>query len=191
MLQINDTIISLDILDKNFTCNLEKCKGACCIKGDSGAPLEEEELEIIESIYPLIRKYLTTEGDIAIKANGGYTIDSDGDYVTTLVNNNECAYVYFENGIAKCCIEKAFNDGIIDFKKPVSCHLYPVRIKKYKSFQGVNYDKSELCKSAVKLGNKIKQPLFIFLEEPLKRKFGENWYKQLHYAGINKDKIIS
>jgi hypothetical protein len=191
MLQIDNTLVSLDVIEKNFVCDLLKCKGACCVHGDSGAPLEENELEIIENIYPSIKKYLTKEGDEAIKANGAYTIDQDGDYVTTLVNNKECAYVFFENKIAKCAIEKAFYDGAIEFKKPISCHLYPVRVKKYRNFQGINYDKNDLCKDAVKLGNKSNTPLYNFLEEPLKRKFGEDWYKQLHYAGINKNKIIS
>ena len=190
MLQIDNTIISLDILEKNFVCDLSICKGACCVHGDSGAPLEESELEIIENIYPSVKKYLTKEGDKAIKTIGAYTIDSDGDYVTTLVNNKECAYAFFEKGIAKCSIEKAFYDGAIDFKKPISCHLYPVRIKKYKDFDGINYDINDICKSAVQLGNKTNTPLFIFLEEPLTRKYGKEWYKQLHYAGVNKNEII-
>ncbi len=191
MLQIDNTIVSLDLIERNFVCDLKKCKGACCIQGDSGAPLEQEELEIIENIYPSIKSYLTKEGDDAIKSQGAYTIDSDGDYVTTLINNQECAYAYFENGIAKCSIEKAFYDGAIDFKKPLSCHLYPVRVKKYEDFNGINYDKSNLCKSAVRLGNKINQPLFVFLKEALTRKFGVKWYEQLQYAGNNKEKMAS
>lgn len=191
MLQIDNALISLDILEKNFACNLKKCKGACCIQGNSGAPLEEDELEIIENIYPAIRSYLTKEGDDAIKSFGAYTIDSDGDYVTTLINKKACAYVYYEDDIAKCSIEKAFYDNVIDFKKPISCHLYPVRIKKYKDFDGVNYDNNDICKAAVRLGNKTRKPLFIFLEEALTRKYGKEWYKQLRYAGKNKEKLIS
>jgi len=191
MLQIDNTILSLDVIEKNFTCDLKKCKGACCVNGDSGAPIEQNELEIIEAIYPLIRKYLTPAGDAAIRSQGGYTIDSDGDYVTTLVDNKECAYTYFDGDIAKCSIEKAFYDGVIEFKKPVSCHLYPVRIKKYKDFDGINYDKNDLCKSAVRLGNNLKKPIYVFLEEPLTRKYGKEWYQQLKYAGENKNKLIS
>ena len=189
MLQIDNAIISLDVLDKKFCCNLQKCKGDCCVHGDSGAPLEENELEIIENIYPLIKPYLTKEGDAAIQAIGCYTIDSDGDYVTPLVNNMECAYVYYENGIVKCSIEKAYNEGIINFIKPISCHLYPIRIKKYTEFDAVNYDRNDLCKSAVRMGNKESIPIYVFLKEPLIRKYGKEWYEQLKYAGDNRNDI--
>lgn len=183
MIQIEDTIISLDVLQKQFVCNLSKCKGICCVEGDSGAPLDEEELPILEDIYEQVSPYLREEGRRAIELEGKYTTDLDDDYVTPLIEGRECAYViYDENQAAKCAIEKAYEDGKIDFKKPISCHLYPVRLQKLRKYVAVNYDEWYICKDACTLGKELNVKVFEFLKEPLIRKFGENWYNQLMEA---------
>lgn len=182
MLQIDNTILSLDIIEKKFLCDLDKCKGACCVLGDSGAPLKKDEAQLLQVIFPSLKPYLRSEGIEAIEKQGAYVIDSDGDMVTPLVNNKECAYAIFEKGIAKCGIEKAFLDNRIDFQKPVSCHLYPIRVTKYSSFEALNYHQWEICQPARKLGAKKDLAVYSFLKQPLVREYGEDWYKQLELA---------
>lgn len=182
MIAIENTIVSEHLLEKKFVCDLNACKGECCVAGDSGAPLEEEELKILDKIYEKVKPYIPTDGIKAIEKQGTYVLDDENEYTTTLVKGKHCAYVYFENKIAKCAIEKAFNEGKINFKKPISCHLYPVRITKYKDYDAVNYHKWEICKPACECGSKLNVPVFAFLKEPLIRKYGENWYKQLELA---------
>jgi hypothetical protein len=182
MLQIGETIISLDILEKKFCCDLSKCKGACCIQGDSGAPLTKEEASILNGIFPSIKSYLRKESIEVIEKNGCFTIDSDRDLVTPLINNEECVYVIFEDNIAKCAIEKAFQEGVITFHKPVSCHLYPIRITSYSTFDALNYHRWEICKEAIKYGIKQNLPLYVFLQKPLIRKYGADFYEQLQIA---------
>ena len=183
MLQIDNALISLDVLEKKFVCELGACKGECCVDGDSGAPLEDKETKIIEDIYQVIEKYMTPEGKKAVKKQGRWLIDSDGDKVTPLVNNLECAYTYKSNdGIVFCAIEKAFIEKEIDFQKPLSCHLYPIRITKYKDYDAVNYEKNKLCIPARVLGEKLGVPLYKFVKSPLIRKYGKEWYKQLEIA---------
>ncbi len=181
MIAIDDMLISDEVVDVEFVCNLNVCKGACCVEGDSGAPLEEEELVILEQTYDKIKSYIPESGIQAIETQGLYVIDEDGDYVTPLVEGNKhCAFVFFdEQGIAKCSIEKAYNDNVIDFKKPISCHLYPVRVKKYKNYTAINYHKWQLCDSACTLGQQLQVPVYKFLKDPLIRKFGTEWYEQL------------
>lgn len=179
MIKIKDTLISLDIIEKKFVCDLTKCKGACCVHGDSGAPIEDHEVEILEQIYPKLKSYLRQEGINAIEEQGTWIIDIENDKVTPLINNQECAYVVFEDDIAKCAIEKAYFDKKIKFQKPVSCHLYPVRVKKYSDFFAVNYDSWEICKPALKLGKDKDVPVFEFTKESLLRKFGKDWYRHL------------
>jgi hypothetical protein len=184
IIQVGNVLVSQDVIEKKFVCDLEKCKGACCVGGDSGAPLDENELAILDDIYEKVAPYLTSKGRKAIKKYGRYLIDSDGDYVTPLVNGTEeCAYTIFENGIAKCGIEKAYEEGVIKFKKPISCHLYPIRIEKLKSnTEALNYHKWELCKAACALGKKLQVPVYKFLEQPLIRKYGKKWYRELELA---------
>lgn len=182
MLQIGDAIISFDILEKKFVCDLKKCKGACCVHGDSGAPLEKEEVKILEDLFVHVRPFMRKEGIKSVEEQGSSIVDSDGDYVTPLVNGKECAYVVFEDGIAKCSIEKAYESNVIKFKKPISCHLYPIRITKYSKFDALNYHQWEICKHAVTLGKKKDIPIYIYLKEPLSRKYGESWYSQLKIA---------
>jgi hypothetical protein len=181
MIAIDNTLISEDLFDKKFVCDLNACKGACCVAGDSGAPLDKEELVQLEAVVKKVRPFMTKAGINAIEKHGPYVIDSDGDYTTTLVSDKaECAFVYFDTGgIAKCAIEKAFNDGIISWKKPISCHLYPIRISKYRGYDAVNYNKWDVCKPACECGKKLDVPVYRFLKEPLIRKYGKGWFKQL------------
>ena len=182
MIQIDKTIVSFDVLEKKFECDLSKCKGACCVLGDSGAPLEENEAEILDSIYNKVKPYLRPEGIASIEKQGSWVIDNDGDMVTPLIDGKECAYVVFENEIAFCGIERAWFDKKIKFRKPVSCHLYPVRVKKFDKFEAVNYHEWNICSDALTLGNKNSQSLFVFLKDSLIRRFGIEWYNELTAA---------
>ena len=177
---IDDTCISDDIAEKFFVCNLEKCKGACCVEGDLGAPLEESELPVLEDIYESVKPYLTPEGIAAIEEQGKYIKDWEGDYSTTTINDRECAYAFYdERGILKCGIEQAYLEGKTDFKKPISCHLYPIRITKYENFHALNYDRWSICSDACSLGEQLGVEVYRFLKEPLIRAYGEEWYRQL------------
>jgi len=182
LLQIDQTIISLDLIEEKFACDLPKCKGMCCFFGDSGAPLEPGEVNILTNIYPKVKPYLRKEGIEAIEKSGPAIIDDDGDHVTPLIEDKECAYTYLEGDIYKCAIERAFIEKKTGFRKPVSCCIFPVRIKKYKNFEGVNYEKWDICKPARELGAKLNIPVYRFLKDPLKRKYGKKWYKKLEMA---------
>ncbi len=183
MVEIGRTIISRDIFEQHFLCDLLKCKGACCVEGDSGAPLTREEAEIIEKEYPNFQNYLSGKHRHEIEKQGYSVIDKDFDLVTPLINNHQCVYTFTdEKGILKCAIEKAYFEGKTTFRKPVSCHLYPVRITEYKTFQAVNYQKWAICKPALKMGNREGIPLYRFLKNALVRKYGEAWYKELEAA---------
>ena len=179
MFQLGKTIVSEDILEKEFVCNLAACKGQCCIDGEAGAPLEEEELQILLDIYPRVKPFLRKEGIAAIEDQGLF-ITTEGEYETTLINNKDCAFVIFdEKKTAKCGIEEAYNQGIINWKKPISCHLYPVRIMDYSEFSAVNYHKWPICDDACSLGEELGVPVYKFVKEALVRKFGEDWYNEL------------
>lgn len=180
LLEIKDKIVSLEIFQKNFVCDLESCKGACCVEGDAGAPLTFEEVDIIEEILEDVKPYMRPEGIAAVEKSGVFYMDQENEPVTTLVNGGECAFVYFdERGIAKCAIEKAHAEGKTDFKKPVSCHLYPIREKKINDYTALNYDKWSICDPACKLGDELKVPVYKFLKEPLIRAYGEEFYHEL------------
>jgi len=179
MIQVEDKIISLDVFEKQFLCDLNACKGACCIEGDSGAPLLEEEEEILNEIYKKVKPYMKKEGVSEVENQGVAVYDSEGDLTTALVNDKECVFVIKENGISKCSIEKAFLEGETDFKKPISCHLFPIRIKEYRDFDAVNYEEIKICKPACECGSKLEIPIYVFLKESLIRKYGEDWYKEL------------
>lgn len=182
MISIDNTLVSEELLKEKFVCDLSACKGECCVQGDSGAPLEENEAGILDDIFYEVKSYLTPEGIAAIEEQGKYTIDSDGDLVTPLVDNKHCAYTVFENGIAACGIEKAFKEGKTTYRKPVSCHLYPVRITKYKYYEAVNYHRWDVCKPACECGKSLSVPVYKFLKPALIRKYGENWYMKLELA---------
>jgi hypothetical protein len=176
---IDNTSISDDLYLVRFCCNPEKCRGACCVAGDAGAPLEEEEISILEDELENIKPFMTERGINAIKEFGVFDYDIHGKFVTTLINGAECAFTNFLGGIACCAIEKAYCEGKTKFRKPVSCHLYPVRITKYDHFDAVNYQKWNICKPALKLGNKEGIPLYKFLQPALVRKYGQKWYNRL------------
>lgn len=179
MIQLGKTIISEDIIEKDFVCNLSACKGACCVDGDAGAPLEEEELKILMDIYPKVKPFLRKEGIKAIEEQGLFTT-SEGEYETTLIDGKDCAYVIFnDKKTALCGIEEAYNQGEISWKKPLSCHLYPIRVQDYSEFSAVNYHKWEICDDACTLGKELQIPVYKFVKEALIRKFGENWYAEL------------
>ena len=183
MLQIDDTIISLELLDEHFVCDLGSCKGICCIEGDDGAPLEDAEVKIIEDLLPVIWDDLTETSKEVIRKQGVSYIDDDGEPVTSIVNGAECVFTYTdETGVCKCAIEKAYRAGKTDFYKPISCDLYPVRLQKYNEFTAVNYHRWNVCNCARTLGGKSGTPIYRFLREPLIRRFGAAWYEQLEIA---------
>lgn len=180
MIEIKETLISDELLDRKFVCDLSACKGACCVEGDSGAPLSEEECGILEEIHDQVLPYMTEKGKEVVAEVGNFVIDTDGDPTTPLIENRQCAYVFYDKGgVVKCAIEKAYQEGKIDFRKPISCHLFPVRLKEYKTFTAVNLQWLEICDAACDLGQKLKVPVYQFLKEPLIRRFGEGWYKEL------------
>lgn len=179
MFQIGKTIVSEDLLEKEFVCNLSACKGACCIDGDAGAPLTEEETKILDEIYPKIKSYLRPEGIKAIETQGTSVTGWDGELETTLIDGQDCAYVVFDGKTALCGIEQAYNEGVISWKKPVSCHLYPIRIKEFSDFSAVNYDRWDICNDACSLGKELSVPVYKFVKEALVRRFGQEWYEEL------------
>ncbi|SFC60162.1 Protein of unknown function [Flexibacter flexilis DSM 6793] len=189
MIVIENTIVSDDIAEKFFVCNIEKCKGACCIEGDAGAPLLAEERQILEDIYDTVAPFLTAKGREAIEKQGTWVIDQEGDFSTPTIGGRECAYaLYDQKGVLKCGIELAHKAGKIDYKKPISCHLYPIRIKEYEHYQAVNYDSWHICRDACHLGKDLGVPVYQFLKEPLIRKYGAEWYEQLEQAIAFKDR---
>lgn len=180
MIKVGEILVSDDIRDKEFVCNLEKCKGACCVEGDFGAPLEESELAILEEIYPKVKPYLSKEGIKAIEEQGKHTVDEDDELVTPIINGRECAYaIYDKKNVLKCGIEQAYLDGKISWKKPISCHLYPIRVTQKKNFEALNYHKWHICSDACTLGKELQVPVYKFLKDPLIRKYGAPWYNEL------------
>ena len=185
MFQLGKAIVSEDILEKEFVCNLSACKGKCCIDGEAGAPLDEDELKILMDIYPKVKPFLRDEGINAIEDQGLFTTN-EGEYETTLIDEKDCAYVIFDDKkIAKCGIEEAYNQGLIEWKKPVSCHLYPIRIMNYSEFSAVNYHQWPICDDACGLGKELQLPVYKFVKEALIRKFGEDWYVELEKVAKN------
>lgn len=183
MIQIDDAIIALDVIEENFLCDLSACKGECCVEGEAGAPLENEEVAMLEQVLPIVWDDLSPKAQEVIKKEGVAYKDYDGDMVTSIVNGKDCVFTYYDDkGICKCAIEKAYREGKTDFYKPISCHLYPIRLEKYKDFTAVNYHRWRICKCAVALGNKEGLRIYQFLKEPLIRKFGEAWYNELCIA---------
>ncbi|MEI9919800.1 MAG: DUF3109 family protein [Bacteroidota bacterium] len=180
MIKVGEILVSDDIRNVEFVCHLEKCKGACCVEGDLGAPLENDELQLMKDIQEQVQPYLTEDGKKAIKEQGPYIFDDDGDYSTPTIKGRECAYSHYDQqGVLKCGIEQAYLDGKIGFRKPISCHLYPIRITKKRDFEAVNYHKWSICSAACSYGKSLKVPLYKFLEVPLVRKYGQDWYNEL------------
>ncbi len=180
MFQIGDAIVASDIIEENFLCDLSACMGECCVEGDAGAPLEEDEVKIIEDLLSEVWDDLSPAAKAVIKEHGVAYRDHDGDMVTSIVHGKDCVFTYYdEKGICKCAIEKAYREGRTNFYKPISCHLYPIRLQKYKDFTAVNYHRWSICKAAVLLGKKEGLKVYEFLKEPLIRRFGEDWYNEL------------
>lgn len=182
MIQIDDKILSLDILKKHFCCDLAKCHGACCVQGQSGAPLTQDEVLILEDILKKVTPFLKPEGIRSIKEQGVAIIDGDGDLVTPLIDGKECAYCINEKGINLCAIEKAWINKKIDFRKPISCHLYPIRVKDFNTFLGLNYDQWEVCEPARKLGLEQNIPVYKCLKDAIIRAYGADFYLQIEEA---------
>ena len=181
MIIIGEALVSEEIFEEHFVCDLNACKGACCVEGESGAPLESSEVEEIERAYDAAKEYMKPEGIEVIEKTGFFEVDVDGDLVTPLIGHHgECAYIFYdEQGIAKCALEKAYLEGKTSWKKPISCHLYPIRLTKLKEYIGVNYHRWPICKPACDCGSKLQVPVYRFLKEPLIRQFGAEWYTQL------------
>ncbi len=205
MLAIGEALIHDDVLKESFTCDLNRCKGGCCVAGDAGAPLLEEELDMLNRVYEKVKPYMTPEGIKTIEKEGKYVYDKDDrEYVTPLIvrtkaqkeklrlskdrNENaradlkECAYTYFDKGIALCGIEKAYSEGKIEFKKPLSCHLYPIRITRANGYDSLVYDRWEVCSPACDLGKLTKIPVYEFVSAALLRKYGQSWLTELRTA---------
>lgn len=180
MIQIEDIVVSSDILTEKFICNLEACQGECCIEGDAGAPVEKNEVAELEKVLPVVWDELSPEAQAVIKKQGVVYTDQDGDLVTSIVGNKNCVFTcYDEKGCCYCAIEKAYREGKCNFYKPVSCHLYPIRIENYGPYTSVNYHRWDVCKAAAVLGKMKGVPVYQFLKEPLIRKFGADWYQML------------
>lgn len=185
MIVIDNKLVSEDLVEKQFVCDLAKCKGGCCEDGDAGAPLMKEELGIVNQVFEIIKPYLTEASWREIEAKGLYVYNQEFEWVTPTIGSDAgiCVYgIRSKEGIIKCAFEQAFYDGVIAWKKPVSCHLYPVIAKKgkYGDYERVNYEpRKKLCNPACELGEKLKVPAYEFLKEALIRKYGENFYKTL------------
>ena len=181
MIAIDDILISDQVVEEQFVCDLDKCKGGCCVDGDAGAPLENDELKELNAVYNEVFPYLSEEAKKIIETRGKYVYDQEFGWVTPTVSNGMCAYgLVDKKGIVKCAIEQAYIDGKISWKKPISCHLFPVRIKKTRKGEMVNYEpREDLCAAACTLGKKLKIPVYQFLKEALIRKYGKDFYDAL------------
>jgi len=180
MFQLGKTLVSEDIIEKDFVCNLSACKGACCIDGEAGAPLNEEEVKILQDVYPKVKPFMRQQGIDTVEDQGTSIVTKDGELETPLINNADCVYVAFDDkGTALCAIEEAYNQGLVNWKKPISCHLYPIRVQDYSEFSAVNYHKWEICNDACALGKELQVPVYKFVKQALVRKFGEDWYTEL------------
>jgi hypothetical protein len=173
------TLISEDVFEKKFICDLSRCKGACCIEGEQGAPLDEDEIRLLEKELDQIKPFLTPEGVAAIEAKGFWETDPDGDLVTTCLPAGECNFSIYTDGVLGCGIEQAWKAGKTTFRKPISCHLYPIRIAQVGDYEALNYHRWDVCKPACQLGEQHKVPVYRFLKDALIRKYGESWYKEL------------
>ena len=180
MIQVGDVVVSLDVFREKFICNLKACKGECCIEGDAGAPVELDEIAKLEEVLPVIWEELSPEARAIIDKQGVVYTDQEGDIVTSIVNNKDCVFTcYDEKGYCYCAIEKAYREGKVNFYKRVACLLYPSGVGDYGPYKAVNYNRWDICKAAVLLGKKEDVPVYKFLKEPLIRKFGEEWYREL------------
>ena len=179
MLIIDDILVSDDMYLVKFVCPVQKCYGACCVEGDAGAPLEEEEISRLEDYLEEIKPFMIPEGIETVDKAGVFDYDMDGSYVTPLIRGGDCAFINFTGKIAWCAIEKAYEEGKIPFRKPISCHLYPVRLAKVGKSEAVNYHRWQICDVALEKGREEGVPLYVFLKDALIRRYGEKWYNKL------------
>lgn len=180
MFHIQDTIVSLDVLEKTFCCDLDRCKGCCCIEGDAGAPLTDEEEQRILDLLPQLLPDMRKDARQIVESQGISYIDPQGEKVTQIVDGKDCVFARTnKDGWCYCLIEKLYREGKTDFMKPISCHLYPIRLKEYPTFTAVEYHRWDICHPARQLGKKLHLPLYRFLKEPLIRRFGQDWYDEL------------
>jgi hypothetical protein len=188
MIIIDNVYISEELVKEKFVCALDKCKGGCCVDGDAGAPLNHDELEKIEEVYPIVKKYLTQEAIAEIERVGVYKRDEEFDMVTPDIGGGVCVYAYTdENAVVKCAIEKAYYAGEVTWKKPISCHLFPIRIGKKGIFESLNYEpRQDLCAPACANGSALNVPVYQFLKEPIIRKYGEEFYDALDHVAREK-----
>jgi hypothetical protein len=181
MIIVGNCLVSEELFENHFVCDLQACKGACCVEGESGAPLDADELPLLEAAAVEAEKWMNEEGKLAVQEKGLYEVDNDGDWVTPLVSaHGACAFVFYDQGgIAKCALEKAYLEGETQWKKPISCHLYPIRLADLGEYTALNYHHWPICAPACECGSKLKVPVYKFLKEPLIRKFGAAWYSEL------------
>ena len=183
MIVINNKLVSDEIIEEQFVCDLNKCKGGCCVDGDAGAPLSKEELVHLNEVYDAVLPYLDEENKKELQRQGRYVYDDEFGWVTPTIQSKICVYgITDPNGIVKCGIEQAYNDGKVSWKKPISCHLFPIRVQlsKNKETEYVNYEpREDLCSAACSLGKKLKVPVYVFLKDALVRKYGIEFYETL------------
>ena len=192
MIEVGNKVVSLDIIREKFVCDLAKCKGICCVEGESGAPLEDDEVLLLEAEYDKIRPYLREEGRKAIEQQGTAVRDADQEMVTPLVGGkHECAYALFENEIARCGIEKAWEEGATGFRKPVSCHIYPIRVKNFNSLKAVNYDRWKVCDPARVHGEMENVPVYCFVKAAIERRFGAEFFQKLQIIADGLDEDVN
>lgn len=183
MLEIDDKIISLDLFTECFACDLSACKGACCVEGNAGAPLEEDEVDTLEREYEAYRPYMKPEGVEAVQRQGFMVVDEDGEYTTPLIDDAECAFSFEEGGVTYCAVERAWMEGRTSFRKPVSCHLYPIRVSRFgNGTYGLNYHRWNICYDACVCGERQGIPVFRGVRDALVRRFGEEFYEALEQA---------
>lgn len=177
---IQNTLVTLDIIEKEFCCDLDNCKGCCCIEGDAGAPLTESEEKLIADGLPILKSLMAKQAREIVEKNGISYFDQTGERVTQIINNKDCVFARTDHkGWCYCIIEKAYNEGIINFQKPISCHLYPIRLTEHPTYTAVEYHRWDICHCARQLGKKLHLPIYQFLREPLIRRFGKEWYNEL------------
>jgi hypothetical protein len=180
VIELEGKLISLDVFEKQFVCDIGSCKVACCVEGDDGAPLTMEEVSIIEDDLDKFKPYMRKEGIEAVAHTGVFYMDQDNEPVTTLVNGGACAFVNFnEQGVAKCSIEEAYEDGETAFIKPISCHLYPIRVSKLSKYEALNFNSWHLCNPACRLGESLQVKTYRFLKEPIIRQWGNSFFEEL------------
>jgi len=191
MFVVDNILISDDVVDAPFACNLGACHGACCVRGDSGAPLDPDEREELEAVLPVVERRLRPEAREVIGERGVWEEITPGEFATTCVGTSECVFVVYDGPVAKCAIEQAYHAGKTTFRKPISCHLYPIRVESLGEFDGLNYERIELCESGVRRGKRENVQLSDFLSEALSRKYGSKWVEKLKETLIERRSVLT